>query len=109
GRDADALPLARREPPEAVMGPERFAVLVDDVARPCFEPVAGQERPVVVAREEARLLALRPLRHGEPGGRRFGARRILVLLSQREPDTVEPPWVEAREHVRLVLRLVCAT
>ena len=55
---AEAAPLAGREPPEAVVPAELAAVLVDDRAVARLEPVPPEERAVVVAGEEARLLAL---------------------------------------------------
>ena len=98
-----------REPPEAVVRAERRrpARRRSSPARGC-EPVPPEERAVVVAGEEARLLALGAPRDGEPGARRLGSRRVLVLLAEREPDPLELLRIEAREHVRLVLRRVGA-
>ena len=62
-----------------------------------------EERAVVVAAEEARLLALRPPRRRQPRPRGLGPRLVLRLLSEREPDPLEQGRVEPREHVRLVL------
>src|SRR5947209_5888719 len=83
-----AVPLSGREAPEAVMLTDRCAGLVDD--RPALrrEPVPTEERAVVVAGEEARLLALGAVGCVEPGARRLGAGLGLVLLAEREPDAV---------------------
>jgi len=106
--DAEALALSGREAPEAVVLTDRCAGLVDD--RPALrrEPVPTEERAVVVAGEEARLLALRAVGCVEPGARRLGAGLGLVLLAEREPDAVELARIEACEHVRLVLGRVGA-
>src|SRR5207244_6774771 len=82
------------------------AGLVDDRARFRREPVSAEERAVVVTGEEARLLALGPVRGLEPRTRRLGTRLHLRLLAEREPDALEVTRVEPREHVALVLRLV---
>ncbi len=103
---ADALALAGREPPEAVVLADRLALLVDDMAGARLEPVAGEERPIVVTGEETGLLALCTAGDGETCARCFGPGRVLVLLAERKPDPVELLRIEAGEHVRLVLRLV---
>ena len=77
--------------------------LVDDRAGLRRQSLARQERPVVVSREKARLLALGPARRGEPGGLGFRARLSLRLIAQREPDAVEQPRIEARKHVGKVV------
>src|SRR5437773_810928 len=41
---------------------------------------------------------------GGRGGRRLGPRGVLALLTEGEPEALETSRVEAREHVRLVLR-----
>ncbi len=56
--DADALALAGREAPGAVVAAELAPLLVDDRPRAGLGAVALEEVAVVVAREEARLLAL---------------------------------------------------
>ena len=104
--DPEAAPLAGREAPEAGVAAELAAVLVDDRPVGGAEPVALEEVAVVAAGEEARLLALRPGGSLEPGPRGLGARLVLALLAEREPDPVEEARVEAREHVRLVLRRI---
>src|SRR5207244_5917350 len=63
--------LAGREPPEAVVATELAPVLRHDRTRLRREPVPAEKRPVVVAGEEARLLALRP-----PGGSEARALRL---------------------------------
>ena len=85
------------------------AALVDDLAVDARKALPLEEPPVVVSREEARLLALRACRRGEPCARRLGARLLLRLLAQREPDALEHAGIERREHVRLILRRVAST
>ncbi len=102
--DADALALPGGEAPEAVVPAQLAALLVHDRPVPWRQPVAAEERAVVVAGEEARLLALGALRSVESGPLRLRARLRLVLPAEREPDAAELRRVEAREHVRLVLR-----
>ena len=65
--------------------------------------MASEEGTVVVAREEARLLALGPLRDLEARTACLGSRRLLVLLAEREPHPRELRGIELREHVRLIL------
>src|SRR2546423_6168995 len=105
---ANALSLPGREPPEAVVVAERLAVLVNDVPGAGLEPVAREERAIVVTGKEARLLALGALRDRETGTRRLGTRRVLVLLAEGKPDALELLWVEPREHVRLILCVIRA-
>src|SRR5205814_1546043 len=82
---------------------ELAPVGVDDRARARLDAVPLEERAVVVAREEARLLALCAACGGEAGAFRLGARLLLALPAERERDALEQARVEAREHVRLVL------
>src|SRR5262249_37735382 len=96
-------PLPGREAPEAVVRAELASVLVDDAAGSRREAVAREEVAVVVAAEEARLLALGLARGGEPRGLRLGARLHLGLVAEREPDPVERALVERGQHVALVL------
>jgi hypothetical protein len=56
--ETDAAALPRRESPHPVVTSERRPTLVDDVSRRRLDAVPGEERPVVVPGEEARLLAL---------------------------------------------------
>ena len=58
----DPATLAGRVAPDAVVAAELDAVLVDDRAGPAGETLPLEERAVVVAGEEARLLALRRAR-----------------------------------------------
>src|SRR3954469_9111593 len=62
-----------------------------------------QERAVVVARQEAGLLALAAPGDGEPGALCLGPRLGLRLLAEREDDALELGRIEPGEHVRLVL------
>jgi hypothetical protein len=87
---------------------ELAPVLVDDRPHLGGEAAARKEVAVVATGEEADLLALRPPRGGEPRALRLGARRLLRLLAEREPEPVEVPRVEPREHVGLVLARVFA-
>ena len=102
-RDADAAALARRVAPDAVVPAELAAVLVDDRSVGRLEAAALEEGAVVVAGEEARLLALAALGDVEAGGGRLGAGLGLRQLAERELDPVELRRVERGEHVRLVL------
>ena len=90
------------------MTAELDAVLVDDRAGTAGEPLPLEERAVVVAGEEARLLALGALGHGEAGRGRLVAGRALALAAERERDAVEQRRVDGREHVGLVLGRVVA-
>ena len=101
--DADPAPLAGRVAPEAVVPAELDAVLVDDRPVGRLEPAALEEGAVVVAGEEARLLALAPLGDREPCGGCLGTRLGLRQLAERELDPLELRRVERGEHVGLVL------
>ena len=70
------------------------------------EPLALEERAVVVSTEETGLLTLRPPRGSEPGRGRLGAGLLLRLLAQRESDATEERRIDRREHVRLILAIV---
>src|SRR5207247_1740585 len=96
--DAEAAPLTGREPPVGAVCPERLACLVDDLPgrRRRVEARPLEERAVVVAPEEARLLALRTGCDGETAGAGVGARLRLRLLAEREPEAVEECCVERR-------------
>src|SRR5579862_2547750 len=106
--DADAAALARRVSPCSVVRTEAAARLVDDGAARRLETVAGEKRAVVVAGEKARLLALGAPGYGEAGTFRLRARRLLVLVAEREDDAIEMHGVELREHVGLILGARCA-
>src|SRR5262249_38650504 len=103
GDDAEAPALARREAPVAAVATELVAILVDDRAVLRLEPAPLEECAVVVAGEEAGLLAFAAAGNGEAGTLRLGARLGLRLSAERKGDAAEPGRVEPREHVRLVL------
>ena len=88
------------------MGRELPAVFVDDWSRLSSESVALEELAVIAAGQETRLLALRAMCSGEACALCFGARLRFGLTAEREPHPVEKLRVEAREHVRLVLRRI---
>src|SRR5207302_1578153 len=97
---------------DAVEGPveltQSLPLLVHDVADARLESIAREERAIVVTREEARLLAFRALCDRKSGVRRFRARRLLVLVAEREPHALEMLGIEPCKHVRLVLGVVGA-
>ena len=99
----DSAPLARGEAPDAVVAAELSALLVDDRSLGALEPLPLEEGAIVVAGEEARLLALAALGDLETGGGRLGPRLRLRLSAEGELDPIEHLRVERREHVRLVL------
>src|SRR5581483_113111 len=66
-----AAALTGRETPDAVVRPEDSAVFVDDVAAVRSEARALEERAIVAAAEEARLLALRARGRDQPRRRRL--------------------------------------
>src|SRR5919201_2208924 len=105
--DAEALALPGRESPIAGVTAKLAAALVDDGTILCDETVPSEELAVVVAREEARLLALGACRSFETGGRGLRTRLRLRLLAERKPEPVEVAWLEPREDVRLVLCRLC--
>src|SRR5204863_2611306 len=94
------------EPPEALVRPERRSLFVDDRSLAGGQPVPLEKLPVVTAAEEARLLALAPLCNLQARALRLRAGLVLRLLTEREPDSLQPARVEASQHVRLVLPLV---
>src|SRR5439155_19302981 len=100
---SDPSSLSGRQAPHTVVRRELSSVLVDDRPRFWAQPVAREELAVVAACEEARLLALGPPGRGQPGALGLGACLVLRLLPEREPDPVQKPRVEPREHVRLIL------
>src|SRR5207249_4718021 len=101
--DADAPALAGREAPEARVPSELAPALVED--RPLLRPdaVPEEEAAVVVAGEEAGLLALRAPGHLEAGRRRLRTGLLLRLSAERERDPIQEHRVEPGEHVRLIL------
>src|SRR5436190_12569791 len=101
--DAEALPLAGREAPVPAVASELTAVLVHERARARVEPLALEEGTVVVAGQEARLLALAAPRDREAGALGLRPRLALGLIAERERDAPELAWVEPGQHVRLIL------
>ena len=79
-------------PDSSTTGPGSFA-----------SPDAAQELAVVVAAEEARLLALGPASDGKPGRLGLRPRLLLRLTAEREPEPAEAPGRERGEHVALIL------
>jgi hypothetical protein len=79
------------------------ALLVHDGSFLGAQTVPLEERPVVVAGQEAGLLALGARGDGEARARGLRPGRLLALVAEGEPETLQVPWVERREHVRLVL------
>jgi hypothetical protein len=67
------------------------------------EPAAFEKRAVVVARKEARFLALSAPGGFETGALGLGARLSFGLRAERERDPVELRRIDAGQHVRLVL------
>src|SRR5262249_1963836 len=78
-------------------------VLVDDGSALRQQSAPLEERPVVVAAEEAGLLALGSGRDRQPRARRLLPCLLLRLPAEREPDANEPTRIKPREHVRLIL------
>src|SRR5579885_355150 len=106
-RDAEPAALTGGEPPVARVRADTLPVDVHERAFLRPQAVPLEERAVVVAGQEARLLALGTPRGGEAGRGRLGARLLLRLRPQRKPHAGEKARVETREHVALVLLLVC--
>ena len=104
---AAATPSPRRWPGVNRQKPSWVPIcgpfLVDDRAGSPREALPPEERAVVVAGEEARLLALGALRGRETGDGRLLAGLLLRLLAEREPDAVEEARIESRQHVALIL------
>ena len=105
--DAEALALADREVVRAAVQREHGAVAVDDLAGAVVEAgVAGQERGLAGAGQEAQVLRLGLGGHGQPG---LGGQRAHLRLGQlpeREAQPRERRGRDGREHVGLVLGLV---
>jgi hypothetical protein len=103
-RDAEPAALADGEAPVALVRPDLPTALVHERPGARLEAVALEEGAVVVAGEEARILALGAGGDGEPGRRGFGARLLLRPAAEREREPAEEARVEPGEHVALVLR-----
>ena len=95
--------LAGRVTPEAGVTAELAPALVDDRPVGPLEPSALEKRAVVVAGEEAGLLAFAALGDLEAGRGRLGTHLGLRLLAERELDPAEQGGIERGEHVRLIL------
>ena len=76
------------------MPSELVAVLVDDRAGRAVQALPAEERPVVVAGEEAGLLALGARRDGEPGSAASQPGLALRRLSERKADAVEQVGID---------------
>ena len=68
--------------------------------------MAGQEQVPPGAGQEAEVLALAPVRHGQLGIARELTDHRLLELAEREPQPGQVVRVEARKHGRLVLARV---
>src|SRR5262249_45367253 len=101
-----ASALAGREAPVTVVRAQGRAGAIDDGALSGTNALTLEERAVVVAAEEARLLALRTLGGRESRRSRLRACLVLRLVAEGEADALEDSRIDVREHVRLVLSLV---
>src|SRR5207248_1533060 len=84
GRDPETAALARGKPPEACVAAELRPLLVDDRTVGRGESLALEERPVVAAREEARLLTLGSGGGRQPRARGLGPCLVLARVPERE-------------------------
>src|SRR5205823_7356366 len=94
--------LPDREALLARVPAEHRTARVDDLALARAVSVPAQEGVAVVTREEAEVLALRPVGHGEPCGARPCADRGLLELAEREPESLELRGTKPGQHVGLV-------
>ena len=95
-------PGVNRQKPSCA--PSVAALLVDDRAGLRLEPVPRRGRSGSRRRRGSTPPgSRRAARRRDPARVGLRARRLLVLLAEREPDALELLRVEAREHVRLVL------
>src|SRR4051794_4058881 len=106
--EPDPATLPGRVAPDAVVAAALDSVLVDDRAGAPGEPLPLEERAVIIAGEEARLLALGPLRDGQARSSSLVARRALALAAERERDPLEQRGIDRRQHVGLILGRVVA-
>src|SRR5262249_46350271 len=106
GGDTEPPPLSRRVTPVSLVPSEAAASRVDDRPRRYVETAAAEELTVVVAGEEARLLALGPLGNGKSRCRCLAPDIGLGTVAERKPQTVELGRLQRGEHVGLVLRVV---
>src|SRR4051794_19612005 len=107
-RYADAAALPDREVVVAVVRAEAVALFVTDLARLVAErTVTREERARVRAGQEAEVLALGLLRHGQLVAPRDRTRVVLALeLAERKPDAAERLRLQPGEHVGLVLAAI---
>ena len=77
--DSEAPALARSEAPVTVMPPELRSLLVEDRPVDAREALPVEELAIVVAGQEARLLALRPGGDGKACPVRLRTRLLLRL------------------------------
>src|SRR4029078_5841687 len=75
----------------------------EDRPLPVLEAVACEEVAVVASGQEAGLLALGPRGRSKTRSARLGARLLLALLAEREPEARKEAWIETGKHVGLVL------
>ena len=85
------------------MRPEHAPLRVHDRAFHAVQPLATEERPIVVAAEKARFLTLRAPCSCEARDGGLRSRIGLRLLAEREAHTVEQRRIDGTEHVRLIL------
>ncbi len=90
------------------MATELDSLLVDDRTGSAVEALPLEKRAVVVAREEAGLLALGALGDGQPGRGRLVACPPLSVPAERERHAVEQRRIDGGEHVGLILGGVAA-
>ncbi len=90
------------------MAAELHPVDVDDRPGLRAEPLALEKRAVVVAGEEAGLLALAAPGDGKAGRGCLVAGAPLPLAAEREGDAVEQRRIDGRQHVGLILGGVAA-
>ena len=105
GGDAEPLALADREQVLATVATDGPPGAVDDRTGALAQaPVAGEERALAGAGEEAQVLRLALVRDRQPGGAGELAHLRLAQLAEREPQPRERGRRERGEHVALVLR-----
>src|SRR5262245_63954389 len=89
------------------MGAQSGSVAIHDVAGLTMNALPHEERAVVVAAEEAGLLALRAASRGEAGGDRVFPGLCLRLSAEREAHALEQRRIDRGEHVGLILLGIC--
>src|SRR3954451_24607617 len=108
GGDAEPASLADGELVLALVTAQNLPIGIDHVAGPPrgvkrSGRVAAQEVNLARAGEEAEVLALAPVGHGEPRVSREAAHARLLELAEREPQALQLLWAQASQHVALVL------